>query len=416
MYIGSELVGISVTNKRIVVVVGVPRSGTSAISRSLKALGAEFGNNLLEAHKDVNAKGFWEDKSVLDLNERILKSLRISWSDIKPVNLSDFNSDELDSFKNEAKSLIASKMESFSLFALKEPRITKLLCFWKLVFDELDLRVSYILTLRHPSDVLNSFQRQENVMVRSCDLIPQNIYLLWISYLSSAIQLFDSNDRTVVVNYDSLLQNPRDNVLRIADLLNLEVDNSELNEYVDTFLSKTLNHSENCIKKLDGDVETVKITQDLYDKLLTLSESNNDKEFSDYISKLRDIRERFNLLSPAVELVDVYRDILNENIYKLNALAKINIEKDSKIAAQEENIASLNELNKKLTSLEEMNEKITSLEEENGKLLEDVKLNGELSRKLHEAESYISTINNSVSMKITLPFRVAKQFIKRMFG
>lgn len=45
--------------KRIVVVLGMHRSGTSAVARGLKALGVELGEHLMPPAANNNEKGFF---------------------------------------------------------------------------------------------------------------------------------------------------------------------------------------------------------------------------------------------------------------------------------------------------------------------------------------------------------------------
>ena len=52
------------TNKkqgRLIIVLGMHRSGTSAVTRGLQVVGASLGGNLYPAMAGVNEKGFWED-------------------------------------------------------------------------------------------------------------------------------------------------------------------------------------------------------------------------------------------------------------------------------------------------------------------------------------------------------------------
>ena len=57
---------------RVIVVLGMHRSGTSAIARSLELLGVGLGDNLHPAGFD-NPKGFWEDRACLEINEELLR-------------------------------------------------------------------------------------------------------------------------------------------------------------------------------------------------------------------------------------------------------------------------------------------------------------------------------------------------------
>ena len=68
---------VKVKNSKLVVVLGMHRSGTSAITRGLEVLGVNLGDNLYPAAID-NPKGFWEDNDFLGINEELLAHLDYS--------------------------------------------------------------------------------------------------------------------------------------------------------------------------------------------------------------------------------------------------------------------------------------------------------------------------------------------------
>lgn len=53
---------------RIVVVLGMHRSGTSVITRGLQVLGVDLGEKLIGGIAGNNEKGFWEDAEINDFN------------------------------------------------------------------------------------------------------------------------------------------------------------------------------------------------------------------------------------------------------------------------------------------------------------------------------------------------------------
>lgn len=59
--------------RRLVIVLGMHRSGTSALSRSLMALGLSLGQSLLDPQPD-NPLGYWEDREIVAINEEVLAS------------------------------------------------------------------------------------------------------------------------------------------------------------------------------------------------------------------------------------------------------------------------------------------------------------------------------------------------------
>jgi hypothetical protein len=63
-------------NHRLIVVLGMHRIGTSVITRGLQVLGVELGNRLMPPFEGNNAKGFWEDVDINDLNIEMLRFLK----------------------------------------------------------------------------------------------------------------------------------------------------------------------------------------------------------------------------------------------------------------------------------------------------------------------------------------------------
>lgn len=73
------MVSKNMEKKEIVVVLGMHRSGTSAITRSLKVLGVDLGGRLLPAEAGINDKGFWEDVDITAFNVDLLHALGHDW-------------------------------------------------------------------------------------------------------------------------------------------------------------------------------------------------------------------------------------------------------------------------------------------------------------------------------------------------
>ena len=60
--------------KKVVVVLGMHRSGTSLVANLLTALGVDLGGNLLAADEH-NESGYWEQKEINQIQERLLRQL-----------------------------------------------------------------------------------------------------------------------------------------------------------------------------------------------------------------------------------------------------------------------------------------------------------------------------------------------------
>ena len=61
------------------------RSGTSALTRGLQMLGVYLGNDFLSPQPD-NPTGYWEDRKICELNERLLAAFGLKWEDVALID------------------------------------------------------------------------------------------------------------------------------------------------------------------------------------------------------------------------------------------------------------------------------------------------------------------------------------------
>src|SRR6516225_2492198 len=74
-----------------VMVLGMHRSGTSALSRMLNLLGCDLPKTLMGPSKG-NEAGHWESRAIADFNDRLLESAGSDWHDWTAINPGWFSS------------------------------------------------------------------------------------------------------------------------------------------------------------------------------------------------------------------------------------------------------------------------------------------------------------------------------------
>src|SRR5436190_23899119 len=79
-------------------VLGMHRSGTSAIAGTLAIVGATPPRTLMAANSG-NARGYWESVRLVELNDESLASAGSHWSDWRPISPQWFHSPEAGLFK-----------------------------------------------------------------------------------------------------------------------------------------------------------------------------------------------------------------------------------------------------------------------------------------------------------------------------
>lgn len=226
----------TISTKRIIVVLGMHRSGTSAITRGLQVLGVDLGDNLWPAGPD-NPKGFWESSEITSFNESLLKKLNSTIERVGPLDPDLLQSDFLASEKAQAVAILKSKIKDNTIFGFKDPRVTILLPFWKLVFEELDLDDSYVFAVRNPLNIAESLLKRNS--------IPEiNSLYTWYNYIFSGIT-YTQDKKRIFVKYDDMLENPTKQLDRISNdlsILKTKVYHKNLQEYLENFLELNLRH------------------------------------------------------------------------------------------------------------------------------------------------------------------------------
>lgn len=221
--------------QNLVVVLGMHRSGTSAITRSLTTMGLSLGDHLMPALPGNNDKGFWEDLDINALNIDIQKFLNSDWHFLSALSTADIAKLEGAGFITRACDLLRKKIDSFNNFGLKDPRIAKLLPFWKVVFHSLGCQISYVIAVRNPKSVAASLKRRDAILT-------EKSLCLWLEHTLLSLTL-TILDKRIVVDYDRFISSPRGELSRMAQHLGFSLNEALLNEYVDEFLDETLRHS-----------------------------------------------------------------------------------------------------------------------------------------------------------------------------
>ncbi len=251
---------------RAIVILGMHRSGTSAITRGVAALGVFLGNDFLDAQPE-NPTGYWEDKGIVDLNERVLKRLGLTWDAVGPVELALLESNAMRKLRSTAAAYIRRAFCRNSLWGFKDPRTMRVLPFWLEVFAACAVDDAYLLVIRNPMSVAKSlFARQQ---------MPLDTALqLWLAY---SIPFFDrtAGKATMVVDYDRFMMEPRAELERIAKGLGVAAGEKalarEIDRFTNEFLDENLRHTVFSVEDIDVSTSAGRMARDAYALLFDLA-------------------------------------------------------------------------------------------------------------------------------------------------
>lgn len=189
--------------RRIVVVLGMHRAGTSLLMHVLSRMGLAVGNDLLQGDA-ANADGYWELRDIYTLQDRILEHIGRAWD--TPAGVLPFPGD----WRGQAavQSLRPALAEVLHRHLLthpgpvgfKDPRTASLLPLWEEVFSDLDLAPVYVLATRDPGAVALSMRRRGFPF-------PHGL-LLWARTYSEALS-HAADQCAAIIDYDDWFEDAR---------------------------------------------------------------------------------------------------------------------------------------------------------------------------------------------------------------
>ncbi len=190
----------SASGRTAIVVVGMHRSGTSAMASFLEKLGVMFGDRLAEAAPD-NVRGFWEHKEIVSLHNKLLRALGSNWDDERPLPADWLQNREVRTIKAALAAVVQRDFRNTPVFGLKDPRLSLLVPLWTGIFRDLGIAARFLLMLRHPAEVAASLAERNAFS-------PAQSYLLWLRYTIDA-EMQTRNEMRAIVTFDRLLEQPR---------------------------------------------------------------------------------------------------------------------------------------------------------------------------------------------------------------
>ncbi len=224
------------TKKEFLFIIGMHRSGTSAVAGCFSHLGGyDLGKQLIPPSFD-NKKGFFENRLITNLNEALLKAIGRSWDSLMPMPDDWIEYDLIDSFFQKAISIVNNEFTEDLPILIKDPRICLLLPFWLKVVYHFEASAKAIIVIREPISVAKSLNKRNN--------IPLNIgQLLWAKYMLN-IQKHIKDVQHAFISFNSLINAPSVTIDKQIRTLKLGKPSSKKKlKTLRDFISASLNHN-----------------------------------------------------------------------------------------------------------------------------------------------------------------------------
>lgn len=267
---------------KAILVLGMHRSGTSAVTRVLNLLGADLGGNFLRPGND-NRLGFWEHADAVLLNEKLMHALDRSWDDTRPLPDNWLESTAASEARKQIAALIERDFSGSRLWAVKDPRLCRLAPLWIEVAESLDIDVCVLLVVRHPTEVADSLHSRDGM-----DLYDAR--LAWLEHFLES-ELASRGLPRAFVLYDDLLSD-WEQVFSDAGA-HLGLDWPKSLDYASSAISAFLTPKERHHNVDDRDAPAVfDVATELYEECVAVSRNKGD------LSKLIKLVEECVRISP----------------------------------------------------------------------------------------------------------------------
>ena len=149
----------------VVIVLGMHRSGTSAVAGTLVKLGGGPPKHLMVANPG-NARGYFESVAFMHFHDELLASAGSRWHDWRLFNPGWYSSPVAAEYRRRAKELFEAEFSGAALPVIKDPRICRFAPFWLGVLREMQKKPRIVIPIRSPLEVAQSLEKQQGVPLK----------------------------------------------------------------------------------------------------------------------------------------------------------------------------------------------------------------------------------------------------------
>lgn len=218
MFAPARLPGFLDKKRRVVFILGMHRSGTSAITRLINLLGMDLPDNLMEANT-ANETGYWESGELANrYHEQILGAFGSAWDDVFPIADYYWQSEEAGRYKFALAHYIVREFDNSDGFVLKDPRMCKLVPVWLGVFASLNVQIKVVIPFRNPLEVAGSLHAREG-------FLKEKSFLLWLRHIVDT-EFYTRGLERCFVSYEDLLTDHQKVIDQIASQCDIEWPNN----------------------------------------------------------------------------------------------------------------------------------------------------------------------------------------------
>ena len=361
--------------RKALMIMGMHRSGTSAITGALGQLGPALPFDLMGPGVG-NEKGHWEPEGIVALNDEILASAGSNWEDWGRFNPDWFASAHYHPALEKARLALRASFGDAPLFLLKDPRICRFVPFWIDVLKYEGVEPQFLLVLRDPTSVAASLAERDGMEHGYA-------YLLWLRHMLEAESATRGRDR-VICTFDQLLDDWVGLFSNIGKKLSISwpKKSAQTRQDINNFLNHPLSKNSKTPRVI------LKITPWVEEAYSIFRRWADTGEKADDYARLDSILGEFNTAS------DNFSDLLLPGSRSMGAGGRHEmrqaLEEAQRAAAEMAGVAELREI-----ALRQREEEIAQANRERDEAIKQVERVLDLEIKLAEARDEIHQIEES---------------------
>jgi hypothetical protein len=260
-------------DRRLVLVLGVGRSGTSLVTGILGQVGFHIPQPEITAD-ETNPRGFGEPKWVVQFHERLMRRVRVTVFDSRPKAWAITGEVANEpAVKEELRTWLGAELSEADAVVVKDPRIGWFLPLWMSCSDELGVPPSYLFTLRHPAEILASARAWYGTWQADASRAAA-----WLNVMLETERATRGKPR-VYVRYEDLVADWLNQIKRIGEVLDLSLlrrlDQGRLAQ-VGEFVDPTLHRSRVGWDDLEVPASVRQMAEEVWGRLQQLPEQGGD--------------------------------------------------------------------------------------------------------------------------------------------
>ena len=228
---------------KLVLVLGMHRSGTSLLTQIISKLGVYIGeeDELGEADPS-NEDGHFEFTKIKEIHDELLSHFGMKW-DCTCIDRIKTDAHEVENFKSRISAELDYLFSNHDTVAIKDPRSSYFLGIWDALLKEKGIEPRYIYVIRKPNEVSASLHKRDGIL--------ENYgRRLWKTY-NVMIQRFLLGRQSLTIYFDDLFQ------ATIADVLSDYIFGKKADVDIGGIAKERLRHNNCEAATLDIDMDSL---------------------------------------------------------------------------------------------------------------------------------------------------------------